>query len=76
MAFPNLCFRVGDLSKAYIFITLLDFFDTHLKRDQEINESNSLKLRKIWNISLKKWDVIEKDKFSEYMFGKQDGIPK
>ncbi len=49
--------------------TLLDFFDKHLKSDQEINETNSLKLRKIWNISLKKWDVIKDSKVSEYKFG-------
>lgn len=49
--------------------TLLDFFDTHLKRDLEVNETKSFKLKKIWNISLKKWDVIEEDKVPEHMFG-------
>ncbi len=49
--------------------TLLDFFDTHLKSDDVVNEKNPLKLKKIWNISLKKWDLIEEDKVPKYIFG-------
>ena len=49
--------------------TLLDFFDTHLKSDMGVNETHSLKHKKIWNISLNKWDTIEKDKFSQFSLG-------
>ena len=49
--------------------TLLDFFDTHLKSDQEVNKKNSLKLKKIWNISLNKWEEIEENKLHKYTFG-------
>tara|TARA_S200000501_G_scaffold372852_1_gene418784 strand:- start:88 stop:1557 length:1470 start_codon:yes stop_codon:yes gene_type:complete len=49
--------------------TLLKFFDTHLKSDKEINESKFLKHKKIWNISLKKWDDIQEYKVDEYIFG-------
>ncbi len=49
--------------------TLLDFFDTHLKKDQKANKVDSSKHQKIWNISLKKWDMIEEEKFLEYNFG-------
>ncbi len=49
--------------------TLLDFFDTHLKSGEEVKKTNSFKHRKIWNISLKKWDVIGEGKVPEYMFG-------
>ena len=48
--------------------TLLDFFDTYLKSGEEVNKTNSFKHKKIWNLSLKKWDVIEKDKVPEYKF--------
>ncbi len=49
--------------------TLLDFFNTHLKSDQKSNQTNSVEFKKIWNISLKKWDSIEENKFPEYIFG-------
>ena len=55
--------------------TLLDFFDTHLKKGKEVNNSKAFKCKKIWNISLEKWDVFEEDKVSEYKFGlKSKGI--
>ena len=49
--------------------TLLKFFNTHLKSDKEFNDINSCPNRKIWNISLKKWDLIEDNKVHHYMFG-------
>ena len=49
--------------------TLLNFFDTHLKTDQEVNDAKSFKVKKIWNISLKKWDLIEEDNVPKCMFG-------
>ena len=48
--------------------TLLKFFDTYLKNDKEINETKFFNHRKIWNISLKKWDFIEEDKVPKYNF--------
>ncbi len=49
--------------------TLLDFFDTYLKTDQEINKTNSFALKKIWNISLKKWDDLEGGYSPKYILG-------
>ena len=49
--------------------TLLDFFDKHLKSDKESNETDSFKDKKIWNLSLKKWDLIQQDNFPKYDFG-------
>ena len=49
--------------------TLLDFFDKNLKNDRKKNVINSLKKITIWNISLKKWDIIENERFTEYKFG-------
>ena len=49
--------------------TLLDFFDRHLKNYREVDEKNSIKHKKIWNISLKRWDVIEETNFPKYTFG-------
>ena len=48
---------------------MLDFFDTYLKTDKEVNKTSSFKHKKIWNLSLKKWDLIEEDKFHYYKFG-------
>ncbi len=48
---------------------LLDFFDKHLKIDKVVNEGNSYKIGKIWNISLNKWDLFEENKIPEYNFG-------
>ena len=49
--------------------TLLEFFDNHLKTNKEVNKINSFKNKKIWNLSLKKWDVIEEDKIQDCKFG-------
>tara|TARA_B100000579_G_scaffold368585_1_gene329549 strand:- start:114 stop:1691 length:1578 start_codon:yes stop_codon:yes gene_type:complete len=49
--------------------TLLDFFDAHLKRDKEDNQVDSFKHKKIWNLSLKKWDVIDDQNVPKYKFG-------
>ena len=49
--------------------TLLEFFDTHLKSDSEVDEKNSFKQKKIWNISLNKWDAIQENNLPEYTFG-------
>ena len=49
--------------------TLLDFFDAHLKTDKKVNKTIPFKHKKIWNLSLKKWDVIEEDRIHDYKFG-------
>ncbi|ABM71859.1 Predicted acyl esterase [Prochlorococcus marinus str. MIT 9515] len=49
--------------------TLLNFFDTHLKSDKEVKEKNFSKHKKIWNLSLKKWEPIEEGKVQKYKFG-------
>ena len=53
---------------------MLNFFDTHLKGNKETN-NNDFKNKKIWNISLNKWDMFEDDKVPESNFGlKSNGI--
>ena len=49
--------------------TLLKFFDKNLKVDNELYEINPHKQKKIWNISLKRWDRIEDDYYQEIFFG-------
>ena len=49
--------------------TLLEFFDKHLKSENEFSELKSIKQKKIWNISLKKWDQIKTSHDKEYIFG-------
>ena len=49
--------------------TLLEFFDTNLKSNSEVYEKNSFTQKKIWNISLNKWDSIEETNLPEYTFG-------
>ena len=49
----------------------MDFFDKHLKKSKEANEINTVNQRKIWNISLKNWDVISDNQFPNYEFGLQ-----
>ncbi len=39
--------------------TLLEFFEKHLKEGKKSSEVNSLNQRKIWNITLNKWDNLE-----------------
>ena len=50
-------------------ITLLKFFDKNLKMDKEFNDILSHNQKKIWNISLKKWDRIEDNYDQELFFG-------
>ena len=49
--------------------SLLDFFDKNLKNNQEIDEIKTKKDRKIWNISLNKWDYIKENPKPDYIFG-------
>jgi len=49
--------------------SLLQFFDKHLKIDKENNYKKTIRQRKIWNISLNKWDEIDDKYYSEYFFG-------
>ena len=51
--------------------TLLNFFDKHLKDPKENNYINKLNQKKIWNISLKKWDSLEENYDPELFFGLQ-----
>ena len=55
--------------------TLLDFFDNNLKNNKELNETNTFKHKKIWNISSNKWEAIEENIVTKYNFGlKSNGI--
>ena len=49
--------------------TLLEFFDAHLKSNKDFNKKNLFKQKNIWNISLKKWDLIDEHKIPDYKFG-------
>tara|TARA_Y100001968_G_C19414396_1_gene748175 strand:+ start:393 stop:1970 length:1578 start_codon:yes stop_codon:yes gene_type:complete len=49
--------------------TLLNFFDKHLKTNNQDNKINSLNQKKIWNISLKRWDELEDKPKPGYIFG-------
>ena len=49
--------------------SLLKFFDKHLKFDEGSNAKDTSSEKKIWNLSLNKWDILE-NKFSPgYSFG-------
>ncbi len=55
--------------------TLLNFFDKHLKIDSNHSDKKGIQTKKIWNISLNKWDEIENEPRPNYLFGlKSDGI--
>ena len=49
--------------------SLLRFFDKHLKINKVFNYKESILQRKIWNISLNKWDEIDNNYYSEYILG-------
>ena len=49
--------------------TLLKFFNKNLKEDKELKLENLKKQKKIWNISLKKWDDISDDFQPKCIFG-------
>ena len=48
---------------------LLKFFDNHLKNNNKVDDINYLKNRKIWNISLNKWDTLKINQSPEQNFG-------
>ncbi len=49
--------------------SLLKFFDKHLKFDKELNFRDSIKDKKIWNISLNKWEELDNKFYPEFIFG-------
>ena len=54
--------------------SLLKFFDKYLKLDKEFNYKDSQREKKIWNISLNKWDDLDDKSYPEFIFGlKSDG---
>ena len=54
--------------------TLLNFFDKHLKNHQESYNMNTFSQKKIWNISLKRWDELKDNYEKDFYFGlKSDG---
>ncbi len=52
-------------------ITLLNFFDKHLKNNLGSNNLNTPNQKKIWNISLKRWDKLKENYKSKSFFGLQ-----
>ncbi len=55
--------------------SLLKFFEKNLKSDNEVGFNDPKTEKKIWNISLNKWDVIDNNLCPEFIFGlKSDGI--
>jgi len=53
---------------------LLKFFDKNLKSDEKFNSKNSKSEKKIWNISLNKWEELDNKFLPEFIFGlKSDG---
>ncbi len=54
--------------------SLLKFFDKHLRSDEKFNPKNLKSEKKIWNISLNKWDELHNKFHPEFIFGlKSDG---
>jgi hypothetical protein len=54
--------------------SLLKFFDKHLKSDENFTSKNSKGEKKIWNISLNKWEELDNKFDPEFIFGlKSDG---
>ena len=49
--------------------TLLEFFDKYLKKDGKSTKKNSKKHKRIWNISLNKWDDIKDNYETGLIFG-------
>ena len=49
--------------------SLLKFFDKHLKSDEKFNSKNLRSEKKIWNISLNKWDELDDKFYPEFIFG-------
>ena len=48
--------------------TLLNFFDGHLKNKHNKKKANE-RNKKIWNISLERWDELERENKNKYFFG-------
>jgi len=48
---------------------LLKFFDKHLRFDEKFNFEDSKREKKIWNISLNKWDELNNEFHPEFVFG-------
>ncbi len=54
--------------------SLLNFFNKHLKLDEDFNSKNLKDEKKIWNISLNKWEDLDNKFNPEFIFGlKSDG---
>ncbi len=54
--------------------SLVKFFDKHLKSDAKSNSKNLKGEKKIWNISLNKWEELDNKFHPEFIFGlKSDG---
>jgi len=54
--------------------SLLKFFNKHLKFEEVINSKDSQREKKIWNISLNKWEELDNKFHPEFIFGlKSDG---
>ena len=49
--------------------SLLNFFDKHLKLDKKVNFNDTFLEKKIWNISLKKWDKLDNRFSPEFILG-------
>tara|TARA_A100001388_G_scaffold273545_1_gene255580 strand:- start:705 stop:2279 length:1575 start_codon:yes stop_codon:yes gene_type:complete len=49
--------------------TLLNFFNKHLKENNTSDDKNNFKNKKIWNISLNKWNDLEDNHEQELLFG-------
>jgi len=49
--------------------SLLKFFDKHLKLDKKLDSKDIKREKKIWNISLNRWDNLDNKFFSQFVFG-------